>query len=459
MKKYVPTERIEIVDINSDGVGVGRFENGKTVFVKNAVVGDVVRVGVIKETKSYDVATVEELLEPSPWRVERDCPSFLRCGGCVYRNISYEKELELKYNTVKNALKRIGKTSVELEEIAFDGEYAYRNKVQYPIGTNKNGSLVFGYYANHTHEVIPHTSCKLQSDDFAAVAESILKKAYELGMSAYDEKSQKGLLRHIVMRRACDGSMSVMLVINAKKLENWSLLLDAAKESGVSIVSFSINSNMKNTNVIMGDVAEILWGDDGIVDELCGKHFKISPMSFYQVNRTMTEKLYSKVKEYASLEEGETLLDLYCGIGTIGICVADNENALVGVEIVPDAVKNAENNARLNDRSESKTKFVCGDASVGVKTIMEEFGKCDVVIVDPPRKGLSPEVIEETLRAEPKRIVYVSCNPATLARDVEIFERSGYLCSKAAPFDLFPRTSHVETVVLLSRKNDTRNEA
>ena len=454
MKKIVLDEKITINDINSDGVGVGKRECGKTIFVKGAVVGDVVEVGVIKETKSYDVATVENIVSPSKWRVECDCPAFNRCGGCVYRNISYEKELELKLNSVKNALKRIGKTDVEVEGITSDSEFDYRNKVQYPISTPKNGEIIFGYYANHTHEVVPHTSCKLQSDDFSKVARAFVEKAKSLGMSAYDEKTGKGLLRHLVMRSSGDGKMSLMAVVNAKKLENWEALLDAVRESGVDVVSFSVNSNMKNTNVIMGDRAEVLWGDDGIVDKLCGRKFKISPMSFYQVNRKMTEKLYNKVKEYANVETGETILDLYCGIGTIGLCVANNDNTLVGVEIIPDAVKNAEYNAALNGRSEENTAFVCGDASVGVNTVVEKFGKCDVIIVDPPRKGLSAEVIEETLRAEPKRIVYVSCNPATLARDVEIYEKNGYFCTNASAFDLFPRTGHVESLVCLTRQTN-----
>ena len=451
MKKIILDEKIKINDINSDGVGVGKRENGKTIFVKGAVVGDTVTAAVIKETKSYDVAITEEIIEPSPWRVECDCPSFPRCGGCVYRGISYEKELELKYNTVQNALRRIGKSNVEIEPITYDSEYEYRNKVQYPIGVSKNGELIFGYFANHTHEVVPHTSCKLQSDLFAETAEAFLRKAQAIGLTAYDEKSGKGVLRHLVMRRTHDGNMSLMVVVNAKKLDNWEILLEAVKKYGVT--SFSVNSNMKNTNVIMGEKAEILWGDDAVFDRINGKKFKISPMSFYQVNRKMTEKLYSKVKEYAKIENGETVLDLYCGIGTIGICTAENENALVGVEVVPDAVKNAEYNAYLNGRSEENTTFVCGDASVGVNTVLERFGKCDVVIVDPPRKGLSIEVINETLRADPKRIVYVSCNPATLARDVEIYEKNGYKCTQAAPFDLFPRTGHVETVVLLQREN------
>ncbi|MBP3387098.1 MAG: 23S rRNA (uracil(1939)-C(5))-methyltransferase RlmD [Clostridia bacterium] len=454
MKKILLDELITINDINSDGVGVGKRENGKTIFVKGAVVGDVVEVGIIKESKNYDVATVENIVTPSEWRVDCDCPAFNRCGGCVYRNISYEKELELKYNIVKNALKRIGKTNAQLEGITSDSEFDYRNKVQYPISTNKNEEFVFGYYANHTHEVVPHTSCKLQSDDFSRVASAFIEKAKELGMTAYDEKTGKGLLRHLVMRRTHDGKMSFMVVVNAKKLENWNVLLDAVRNSGVDVVSFSVNSNMKNTNVIMGERAEVMWGECGIVDELCGKRFSISPMSFYQVNRKMTEKLYNKVKEYAKLEKGETLLDLYCGIGTIGLCVANNDNTLVGVEIIPDAVKNAEYNATLNGRTEENTVFVCGDTSVGVNTVTEKFGKCDVIIVDPPRKGLSEEVINETLRAQPKRIVYVSCNPATLARDVEIYEKNGYVCESASAFDLFPRTGHVESVVCLTRRLD-----
>ena len=440
---------LEITDLNPDGNGVGRLPDGRVVFVPLTAPGDVWEVRIIKEAKNYLVGRAETLLSPSPDRVDPGCPCYQRCGGCSFRHISHESEAKRKESIVRSAFARIGKLDVEVAPMFGTGEERYRNKVVYPLAV-QNGKPVFGYYARHTHTVIPHEDCPVQDSLFPAIAMFHVKQIEKHGVSVWNEEANTGVLRHIAMRKTGDGKFSVCMIA-AKPFRQANAIAKELMEAFPSVVGVALNLNPTPGNVIFGEKTEFLAGDPILEDTLCGKRFRISPASFYQINRACAEKLYEKAAELAGLREGETLLDLYCGAGTIGLSMVGSESRLCGVEIVSDAIENAKQNAKSNGRTEENTLFVCGDASVGVAECREKFGEPDVIVVDPPRKGLSHEVIRTLLDVSPRKIVYVSCDPATLAANCAELAAGGYTVGTAYPFNMFPGTGHVETVVLLSR--------
>ena len=441
---------LEITDITPEGFGVGRVD-GKVYFVADTAIGDVCDCLVLKELKSHSFAKLVNIKTPSPDRADPDCAVCKRCGGCAFRHISYEAELKLKKNIVKQAFSRIAKMDIAVNDTVNDADERYRNKVQYPFAQGEGGA-VFGYYARHSHRIVTHNDCPLQDKVFTEIADYTAKTADKLSIPAYDEESGNGILRHAVMRKNREGKILYCIVV-AKKHKNLSLLAETVAMRFKEIIGVHINVNARRDNVIFGDESYCLLGEETLTDTLCGKTFTLSPRAFYQVNAPMAEKLYNHAKEKAhSDKESNIILDLYCGAGTIGLCVAKENDKLCGVEIIDAAIENAKINAHINGRSDKNTLFVCGDAAVGVEECKKRFGKPNIIIVDPPRKGLDKAVIETVVKAKPEKVVYISCDPATLARDCAIFAEKGYVTNEATPFDLFPRTGHVETVVCLSRK-------
>lgn len=442
--------QLKITDLNPDGNGVGRTAAGRVVFVPLTAPGDICEVKIIKDNSNVLIGRLERILTPSPDRIEPECTVYNQCGGCSYGHITYEKEKQLKEEMVKNAFQRIAGMEVKVNPLISVNNACYRNKVQYPVAKDGD-ALVFGYYARHSHRVVPHKSCMLQDDIFFNIADELIYIFQEKGFSAYNEESGKGLIRHIYLRKTRAGEVAVCIVVNADALPDAKLIAEKICNCFPQIKSFFVNINKKKNNVILGERNVLIYGVPFITDVLCGKSFSLSPSSFHQVNSEAAEKLYEKAGEYAALKSNDILLDLYCGTGTIGLCIAGESNPLCGVEIVKDAVENAKKNAIINHRNPSNTLFVCADAEKGISECKKSFGNPNVIIVDPPRKGLTPELIDDITKASPDRVVYISCNPATLARDAALFRTKGYQTIKAAPIDLFPRTGHVETVTLMSR--------
>ncbi len=452
---------LKITDLNNLGCGVGRTDDGMTVFVKGAVTGDTVEVKVIKVAASYAVARLEKLIEASPERFDGsglrtiECKAPMSCGGCVYRNIKYEHELILKRDYVKNAFRKAGLPSVTVNDTAHtDRITEYRNKGQYPIREVK-GKLRAGFFASKTHDLIPCDNCLLQPKIFGEIVSFITEFAERNGINAYNEERGTGILRHIYLRIAeKTGEIMVCLVINSDKLPCEQRFVDALTEKFETVASIMLNINKKNTNVILGENFICIGGRDHIVDELCGCRFKISAGSFYQVNHDGAELLYGLARERAALTGKETVADLYCGAGTIGLSMADKAARIVGIEIVDEAVKCATENAALNGIENAY--FFCGDASdargllANAKDTLGDFVP-DVVIIDPPRKGTTEELIDYLDALSVTQVVYVSCNPDTLARDCAYFAKKGYSIGEITPVDLFPGTGHVESIVLLKK--------
>ena len=448
MKNDIVT--LEITDVTPEGFGIGRVD-GKVYFVADTAIGDKCDCLVLKELKSHSFAKLVSISSASADRIDPDCAVCKKCGGCNFRHISYPAELELKKNFVAQAFSRIAKQSVKVAATVSDDPLKYRNKVQYPFAS-EGGHSVFGYYAKRSHRIITHKACPLQDDIFTEIADYTAKTADKLGIPAYDEENHKGILRHAVMRKNRKGEILYCIVV-AEKHKAVSMLAETVFAKFQEIIGVHINVNKRRDNVIFGEETFCHIGEETLTDTLCGKKFVLSPRAFYQVNAVMAEKLYNRAAELAKTEkEHNIILDLYCGAGTIGLCVAKESDKLCGVEIIDAAIENAKINASLNGRSEKNTLFVCGDASLGVEECKKRFGRPNVIIVDPPRKGLDKAVIETVVKAKPEKVVYISCDPATLARDCAIFAEKGYTTNVATPFDLFPRTGHVETVVLLSRE-------
>lgn len=439
--------KLHIESMTSEGSAVGHY-NGVAVFVRGAVPDDDIIAHIIKTSKSYAIGIIKDIITPSKSRIETDCPVSQKCGGCSFRNMTYDEELKYKKSRVEDALKRIGHIETTIRDvIGADKIDHYRNKAQYPVSIC-DGELYAGFYAYKSHRIIPCTNCRLQAEDFNACLDAFSKWVEASNITSYNEKTGKGLLRHIYLRKAFGtGEIMACAVINGNKIPNENMLVDELKKIE-NVKSICLNINRQNSNVILGDKTEALWGSDTITDVLLGKKFVISPNSFYQVNHDQCEKLYSKVKEYASLTGCETVVDLYCGAGTIGLTLADNVNKLFGVEIVPQAIENAKINAKLNDIDNAE--FFCGDAYDLATELENRNVKPDVLILDPPRKGCQRELFDVIKQMNPTKIIYVSCDSATLARDLEILETKGYKTQEVTPVDMFPRTPHVETVVLLS---------
>lgn len=449
---------VEITGINPDGNGVGRLEDGMVVFVPLTVPGDRAQIRVIKETKTYAVGRLEELLLPSPVRQDPGCPVYRRCGGCVFRHLQREAEHEIQRDLVVNAFRRIGHLDVPVEKTVSVHEARYRNKVVYPLCEPEPGRVAFGYYARHSHAVVEHTDCPLQDALFARIAMFHVKQIAAAHVPVWNEKRGTGVLRHLMMRKNRAGEVSVCMVVS-KPFPQAEAMAQALLREFPEVTGVSLNLNAEAGNTILGRETRCLAGEPTLQDHLCGKWFSLSPTAFYQVNALCAEAMYRKAAELAALPENGVLLDLYCGAGTVGLTMVGDGQRLLGVELVPEAVENARENARRNGRTPENTQFVCGDASLGVLRCTEVFGRPDVIVVDPPRKGLSSEVISTLLRAAPERIVYISCNPATLAANCASLcdpqngaqDCAHYRVAAAIPFDMFPATGHVETVTLLEK--------
>ncbi len=453
MKKNDEFE-LEITGMTAEGSGVGH-KDGMAVFVANTAVGDAVLAHAIKVKKNYAIAKAMQIINPSADRVEVDCPVFNRCGGCVYRHISYKAELKIKQQKVDDAFRRIGGLDVKPQPIVgSDKTDFYRNKAQLPVGS-ENGKAKIGFYSFHSHNIVDCGCCRLQPEIFSEIAEKFKGWVDKNKITIYDEATHKGLIRHLYIRasRECE-NIAVCVVINGNTLPEAESLWQTLSPLGVT--GLAININREKTNVILGDTIKELYGKAYIEDSLLGTKFEISPLSFYQVNRDQTEKLYSIAAEYADLTPETVLLDMYCGVGTIGLTMANKVRSLVGVEIVAPAIEDAKKNAALN--SITNARFICGDASEAADKLNAEGIKPDVIILDPPRKGCDEALINTVAEMSPERIVYVSCDPATLARDCAIFATLGYNIAQKSdgthfvtPVDMFPRTAHVETVALLCR--------
>lgn len=443
---------IEITGFTAEGAGVGRVEDGgMAVFVAGTIPGERVKAHVIKTAKKYAVAKIVEILRPSPYRILPDCPCFSQCGGCVYRHMTYERELIAKEQKVQDALCRIGGYEEFRVEpiVGADSPDRYRNKAQFPIGLNKQGEPVLGFYGFHSHRVIPCEDCRLQPEAFARAASIFREWASRCGEPVYDETTHTGKLRHFYLRQSSNGDIMACLVVNGKGVCGEQELAQALYSQLPELKSLFINSNREDTNVVLGKENRLVWGEETLTDTLCGMEFTISPLSFFQVNHDQTERLYRLAAEFAGLTGKETLLDLYCGAGTIGLSMAREVKRLIGVEIVKPAVEDARRNAARNHIE--NCEFLCMDAPKAAALLEKRGLRPDVIIVDPPRKGCGPGLPETIARMAPQRVVYVSCDPATLARDAKRFRELGYELQKAVPVDMFPRTSHVETVALMSK--------
>lgn len=442
---------LNIDALTSEGSGVGRY-NGLAVFVNDTVPGDRIIAHIIKRSKNYAVGKIEKILSPSPSRIESDCPYSQRCGGCSFRNMTYDEELKYKLSRVNDSLERIGHLAIQTEEIigARSVDY-YRNKAQYPVSVCE-GELFAGFYAYKSHRIIPCSDCRLQPKDFEQGIKAFEKWVEAADVTSYDENSGKGLLRHIYFRKgfATDALMACA-VINGDSIPKADLLIELLSKNLPNLKSVVVNINKSKTNVILGKTSKTIWGSDTISDRLLGKSFVISPNSFYQVNHSQCERLYERAKEYAGLTGSEVLLDLYCGVGTIGLTMADGVKRLVGIEIIPQAVENAKINAALNNITNAE--FICADAAKGAELLREEGITPDVIILDPPRKGCDKALLDTVVQMAPKKIVYVSCDSATLARDLEILKNKNYTAQRVTAVDMFPRTPHVEAVAQIVRNN------
>ena len=455
------TVRITIDAMSSEGMGIGRYE-GVAIFVPLTAIGDEIEAKIVKLQKNFAFGIISKFIYESKDRVPVDCPYFNQCGGCVYRHIDPESENKIKEERVKDCLERIGgftlgEGGIEFEGIEGGSRYNYRNKAQIPLGIDKNNKLIMGYYAKHSHRIVDNKKCLLHPEIFNSIADVFRDWFEQFGDTVYNEETHKGVLRHLYLRMGeKTGDILFSLVINGDKVKNLDKLAGMLKLNIPNIKSFVLNINKEKTNVILGNKNRIVFGQEHIKDILCDRTFNISPLSFYQVNRKQAEKLYNKASEYADLKGNETLLDLYCGAGTIGLSLISNNNKLIGVEIIPDAIENAKKNAAENGIE--NTEFICGDAAKAAAVLNQRGEKPDVIIVDPPRKGLDENLILTISEMAPKRVVYVSCDPATLGRDLKIFAANGYTPVKAKAFDLFPATSHVETVCLLINTPSLKEE-
>ncbi|CAM3282160.1 23S rRNA (uracil(1939)-C(5))-methyltransferase RlmD [Paenibacillus taichungensis] len=484
---------IDIIGMNHDGEGVGRA-NGYTLFVQGALPGETVRVRVMKTKKQYGYAKLLEIVKASPDRVSAPCPIYDQCGGCQIQHMSYAGQLAWKRQLVVDNLQRIGKLNVLVEDeeqaiqteqispeeqmngsnrirlrmegvmneedaeqgirvlptLGMDEPWRYRNKAQVPIGAAEGG-LVGGFYAKGSHRIIDMETCLIQHEHNDEVVAKVKELGSHLGISAYNEETGRGLLRHVVVKKAFrTGEMMLVLVTNGRDIPHKDAWIGSIREAIPHVASICQNVNKKQTNVIFGDETRVLWGRDVIYDYIGDVQFAISARSFYQVNPVQTEVLYGKTVEYAELSGKETVIDAYCGIGTISLFLAQHADQVYGVEIVPEAIEDARSNAMLNEMK--NVKFEVGASEDVIPRWKEQGIEADVIVVDPPRKGCDPRLLDTILEMKPERVVYVSCNPSTLARDLRVLEDGGYRTVEVTPVDMFPHTVHVESVAVLDRK-------
>ena len=433
---------------SSEGLGIARV-NGAVVFVPHAVRGEEIDLRITKVMKTSCAGEIVKIHNPSPERMEPECPYAGKCGGCAYRHLTYPEELWAKRQRVQDALTRIGGLELTVEEVlgAKNPEH-YRNKSQYPVGAD--GSI--GFFQARTHKVVPIRRCLIQTEAADRTAQAVGEWMRRYKISAYDETTGKGLVRHVCVRVNRKGESLCCVVVNGNKVPREPELAAYVTAAVPHTVGVLLNSNTRRGNVVLGDKYRTLFGRNYLMDTLCGLEFKLSMPSFYQVNRDQAEVLYGKALEFAGLTGNETVLDLYCGIGTITLCLAKAAKRVIGAEIVPPAIRDAKENALRNHIENAE--FFCGDAADIAAKLESDGLRPDVVTVDPPRKGLAPEVIASVAAMGPEKVVYVSCDPATLGRDVKIFREFGYEAKRAAAVDMFPGTAHVETVVLLSRETN-----
>lgn len=447
LKNSVHTVKIE--GYSADGSGVARI-NGQVVFVKGALSGELCEIKILKALKNLAYARLEKVIEPSEQRVEPGCGNFGKCGGCSFLHMDYSEELMFKKQRVEDAISRIGGLALPVSEIhGSKHTEAYRNKVIYAVGT-QDGKAVAGFFRERSHDIIPVSRCLIQTPESDAAAAAVLSWINDFGISVYDERTGLGLIRHIFVRTAFGtGQMAVCIVASSQKLSHVDALIAEIRKTCPNASSIVLNVNKKVGNTVLGTKFVTLWGADFIEDTLCSLRFKLSPRSFFQINPPQAEKLYMKALEFADLDPESTAIDLYCGTGTISLVLARRCGHVIGVETVPEAVSDARENAEKNGISNAE--FICADASAAAQELKTRGITPDVVVVDPPRKGLEPELIETIAEMSPKRVVYVSCDPATLARDLKLFSGNGYTPLRLEAFDMFPRTSHVETVCQLER--------
>ena len=440
--------------LSSDGSGVAHSPDGETVFVPGAAPGDEADVRIVKDCKRYAFGILDHLRTPSPDRIPVDCAVAGPCGGCSLRHLDYTAELRAKQENVTDAFRRIGGLDVPVLDICPSPEVdRYRNKVQFPVGLDKNGNPCIGFYAGRTHRIVPCPDCKLQPGVLNDIGNALCRFFAENGIQPYNEETGRGLVRHIFLRRgAHSGQIMVCLVCTRPNLPHADALCTRLREQFADIATILLNVNSKNTNVILGTETHTLYGPGYIEDTLCGVPVQLGPLSFYQVNTLAAERLYGIAAQYAQLTPDDLLLDLYCGMGTIGLSMVDHCRELVGVEIVPEAIESAKANAaRMGDAVAAKSCFFCADAGQAATRLAAEGLHPDVVMLDPPRKGCDEATLSAVVRMAPRRVVYVSCNPATAARDAAWLEQNGYHAEKVQPVDLFPRTKHCECVIALSK--------
>lgn len=444
--------KLKIEGMTHDGNGVGKAD-GFAVFVPFTAVGDEIKARLVKVHKTYAFGKLEELIKPSKCRIQNDCPAFQKCGGCSYRHISYEEELIIKRDKVKSAFSKLSGLEVEvLPVLPSENIHHYRNKAQFPIGLNNQRVITAGFYSLRSHTIISIDHCLIQNPIFSEIVSVMKEFIIKNNIEVYDEIRHRGLVRNIFIRCGrATGEIMLCIVINGDSLPKSELLINLIKQKFPNIKSLVLNINKVKTNVILGEKCIKIYGKDKIEDILDGLKFNISPLSFYQVNPAQTEVLYHKALELCDLKGTETVLDLYCGIGTITLFLARKAKMVYGAEIVEEAVEDAKENAKLNNIKNAE--FICGDAEETAEIFEEKGIKPDIIVVDPPRKGCSEELLNIMAKMNPQKIVYISCDPATLARDVKILTELGYNTDKAFPVDMFPRTPHVETIVLLQRQN------
>ena len=447
MKKNDIVE-IEITALSSECSGIGK-KDGMVIFVPFSAIGDKLEVKILKVNKTYCYGKIERIITPSPDRVTPDCPIYTKCGGCSLRHISYEAQLRAKEQFVKDAFTRIGGLSPEFLPIIRNTNInGYRNKLQIPIGTDKDGNLIAGFYAFHSHRIVPCEKCLLQPDIFSKITADFLKISTGLNLTAYDESTHKGILRHLYLRKGYYSGEICRCIVVAKNVPEIKILSDRLLEKYPEIVSSVINVNNRDTNVILGDEEIVLTSKNYICDIMCKNAVNIAPKAFYQVNTPCAEQLYSSACDFAE-PKGKTVLDLYCGAGTIGLSMARTAKKIIGVEIVPEAIENAKQNALANDIT--NCEFICADAAEAARILHSRNLRPDVIMVDPPRKGCGRDACEQIAAFSAPRIVMVSCNAATAARDCACFAELGYSTDKCVAVDMFSGTNHVETVCLLSK--------
>lgn len=453
-KNQLLTLRIE--RLSNDGSGVAHSSEGEAVFVPGTAPGDEAQVRIVKDCGRYAFGILDKLLTHSPDRIPVDCAVAGPCGGCSLRHLDYAAELRAKQESVADAFRRIGGLDVPVLDALPSPEVdRYRNKVQFPVGRDKDGAPCIGFYAGRTHRIVPCPDCKLQPDVLNDIGNTLCAFFAAHGIQPYDEERGKGLVRHIFLRRgAHSGQIMVCLVCTRPKLPHSDELVALLREKFRDIATILINVNAKKTNVILGEESVTLYGPGCIEDTLCGVPVRLGPLSFYQVNTLAAERLYGVAAEYAQLEPDDVLLDLYCGMGTIGLSMAGHCRELIGVEIIPEAIDSAKANAaRMGDAVAAKSRFFCADAGEAAARLAAEGLRPDVIMLDPPRKGCDETTLSAVVQMSPRRVVYVSCNPSTAARDAAWLGQHGYRAEKVQPVDLFPRTKHVETVCLLSKLN------